>query len=52
MANKKLLGFWAFFDFCLLAAGIIAIVFAVLWNVSNDPLRNLVITHHETAGAS
>jgi len=49
MANKKLIGFWAFFDFCLLAAGIIAIVFAVLWNISNDPLRNLVITHHDTA---
>jgi hypothetical protein len=48
MASKKLFGFWAFFDLLLLAAGVIAILFSVLWSLSHNPLRNLVITKSET----
>lgn len=44
------MGFWAFFDFCLLAAGVIAIVFSVVWQAPN-PLRHLVVTSSDmTAG--
>jgi asparagine N-glycosylation enzyme membrane subunit Stt3 len=51
MPSKKLIGFWAFFDTLLLAAGAIAIIFSLLWNMSNNPLRHLVITKaYLTAG--
>jgi len=51
MASKKLLGFWAFFDFCLLAAAVISILFSILWRMSGNPLRHLVITNgYLTAG--
>lgn len=51
MPSKKLLGFWAFFDFCLLVAGVISVVFAVVWHSPNNPLRSLVITDADmTAG--
>jgi len=50
MPSKKLMGFWAFFDFCLLAAGVIAIVFSVVWQGPN-PIRHLVVTSMDmTAG--
>ncbi|KAL5490063.1 hypothetical protein ACEPAI_4896 [Sanghuangporus weigelae] len=50
MPSKKLMGCWAFVDFCLLAAGIITLVFSIVWRGS-DLLRNLVISNeYLTAG--
>ncbi|GJJ12505.1 hypothetical protein Clacol_006748 [Clathrus columnatus] len=43
MASRRTLAFWSFFDVCLLAAGIICLIFAIVWNGSGDPLRHLVI---------
>ncbi|KAF8589965.1 tetraspanin Pls1 family [Ramaria rubella] len=51
MSSKKLLGFWAFFDICLLAAGVIAVVFSIIWKSPNNVLRHLVFTDtYVTAG--
>ena len=52
MPSKKLMGFWAFFDICLLASGIIAVVFSLVWHSPNDPLRMLVITNMDMTGES
>jgi len=43
MVSKRLMGAWAFFDVCLLAAGVISIVFSILWQAP-DSLRHVVIT--------
>lgn len=48
---KKIVGFWAFFDVCLLAAAIVSIVVSVLWRMSSDPLRHIIVTNsYLTAG--
>jgi len=46
MLSKRILSFWGFFDTCLLAAGVICFVFAIVWNHSGDPLRHLVIDNN------
>lgn len=51
MPSKPILGFWAFFDVCLLAAGVISVVFALIWQQGEHPLRHIVITGMDlTAG--
>lgn len=48
---KKIVSFWAFFDVCLLAAAIISIIFSILWRMSPDVLRHLIISNgYFTAG--
>jgi len=44
MAHKKLLGFYAFFEVCLLVAGIIALVFSIVWR-KPDPVLNMVFSN-------
>jgi len=41
MNSKKLVGVWAFFDFCLLVSGVIALAFSIVWRAPNL-LLNLV----------
>jgi len=35
MVSKRLMGFWAFFDFFLLAAGVMALVLSIVWRAPN-----------------
>jgi len=50
MVSKRLMGIWAFLDFCLMAAGIVAIVFSMVWR-EWSLLRQLVISAMDlTAG--
>jgi len=50
MPSKGLMAAWAFFDVCLLASGVIAVVIPVLWQAP-DPLRHFVISPTDlTAG--
>jgi len=42
MVSRKLLGAYAFASFCMLAAGVISIAFAIVWRAPNV-LRNLII---------
>ena len=49
MPSKKLLGFWAFVDFCLFTAGVITLVLSIVWR-GKDLLRNLVITNNDLTG--
>lgn len=44
------MGFWAFFDFCLLAAGVISVVFSVVYRQKNI-LLNLAISEADLTGA-
>jgi len=44
MVSRKLMGAWAFFDVCLLAAGVISVAFSIVWQQQSNPLRHLVIT--------
>ncbi|KAI5124082.1 hypothetical protein M0805_003909 [Coniferiporia weirii] len=46
MPSKKLLGCWAFVDVCLLAAGIISLVFSIVWRTP-DLMRDLVVSHSD-----
>ncbi|KZP23709.1 tetraspanin Pls1 family [Athelia psychrophila] len=50
MVSKSLMGAWAFFDFTLLAAGIVSLVLSFVWR-KPDLLLNLAITDADlTAG--
>jgi hypothetical protein len=50
MVSRKLMGTWAFIDFCLLAAGAIALAFSIVWR-SPNVLMNFVISSADlTAG--
>ncbi|EIN07704.1 tetraspanin Pls1 family [Punctularia strigosozonata HHB-11173 SS5] len=50
MPSKQLMGAFAFLDFCLLVAGVISIVFSIVWGQSNLML-NLVFSKADlTAG--
>ena len=49
MPSKKLMGCWAFVDVCLLAAGIIALVFSIVWKEPNL-LRNFIISSADLKG--
>jgi len=45
------MGFWAFFDICVLASGILAVIFSIVWHSPNNTLRMLVVTDMDmTAG--
>jgi len=50
MVSRKLMGFWAFFDFCLLAAGVISVVFSVVYRQENI-LLNLAISEADLTAA-
>jgi hypothetical protein len=43
MVSRKLMGVWAFLDFCLLAAGAVALAFSIVWR-RPDVLMNFVIS--------
>jgi len=50
MVSKRLMGAWAFFDFCLLSAGIVSLVLSFVWRKPNL-LLNLSISDGDlTAG--
>ncbi|KIK63732.1 hypothetical protein GYMLUDRAFT_40795 [Collybiopsis luxurians FD-317 M1] len=50
MVSKKLMGFWAFFDICLLAGGVISIVFSFIYR-KTDILLNLTISKADLTAA-
>ncbi|KAJ3974734.1 tetraspanin Pls1 family [Lentinula raphanica] len=50
MVSRKLMGFWALFDVCLLAAGVISIVFSVVYR-KQDILLNLTISKGDLLAA-
>jgi len=50
MVSRKLMGFWALFDVCLLAAGVISIVFSVVYR-KQDILLNLTISKAQLLAA-
>lgn len=49
MVSKSLMGAWAFFDFTLLAAGIVSLVLSFVWR-KPDLLLNLAITDADLTG--
>jgi hypothetical protein len=50
MVSKRLIGVWAFFDFCLMAAGVVSIALSIVWH-SPNLLMNMVFTSADlTAG--
>jgi len=50
MVSKRLMGVWAFFDVCLLAAGAVTVALSIVWRAP-DVLRNMVISDSDlTAG--
>lgn len=49
MVSRKLMGTWAFLDFCLLAAGAIALAFSIVWR-SPNVLMNFVISSADLTG--
>ncbi|EAU88382.1 tetraspanin [Coprinopsis cinerea okayama7 len=50
MVSRKLMAAYAFFDVCLLAAGIVALVLSITWRAP-DVLMNMVLSNSElTAG--
>lgn len=50
MVSKRLMGIWAFFDFCLLAAGAVSLALSMVWRAPNL-LMNMVFSNHDlTAG--
>jgi len=50
MPSKQLMGTWIFLDFCLLLAGVISLVFSIVWQ-SPDLVRNIIINKADlTAG--
>ncbi|TFK55019.1 tetraspanin Pls1 family [Heliocybe sulcata] len=50
MVSKKLMGVWAFVDFCLLVAGVISIAVSIVWKAPNL-LLNMVFSKGDlTAG--
>lgn len=51
MVSKKLMGVWAFLDFCLLAAGIVALVLSIVWR-KTDVMMNMVLSNADLTGAS
>ena len=50
MISKKLMGFWIFFDVCLLVAGIMTLVLSIVWREPNL-LLNLTFDKFELNGA-
>jgi len=50
MVSRKLMGFWALFDVCLLAAGVISIVFSFLYR-KPDILLNMTISNADLTAA-
>ncbi len=51
MVSRKLMGTWVFLDFCLLAAGVISLVFSIVWR-SPNVLMNFVISSADLTGTS
>ncbi|KAL0947318.1 hypothetical protein HGRIS_013437 [Hohenbuehelia grisea] len=50
MVSRKLMGAWAFFDFCMLASGVVTIALSVVWR-RPDVMLNMVLTNADlTAG--
>jgi hypothetical protein len=50
MPSKQLMGTWIFLDFCLLLAGVLSLVFSIVWQ-SQDTVRNIIINKMDlTAG--
>jgi hypothetical protein len=50
MVSRKLLGVWAFFDVCLLAAGAVTVALSIVWRAPNL-LMNMVFSRSDlTAG--
>jgi hypothetical protein len=49
MPSKQLMGAWIFFDICLLAAGVISILFSIIWSQPNL-LINLVFSKADLTG--
>jgi len=50
MVSRKLMGLWALFDVCLLAAGVISIVFSIVYR-KTDILLNLTISKSQLLAA-
>jgi len=50
MPSKRLMGMWAFFDFCLLAAGVLSLVFSIIYR-KQDILLNLAISQADLTAA-
>jgi hypothetical protein len=50
MVSKKLMGFWALFDVCLLAAGVVSVVFSIVYR-KQDILLNLAISKADLTAA-
>ncbi|KAE9407093.1 tetraspanin [Gymnopus androsaceus JB14] len=50
MPSKRLMGMWAFFDFCLLAAGVVSLVFSIIYR-KQDILLNLAISQADLTAA-
>lgn len=50
MVSRKLMACWAFIDFCLLAAGVVALALSIVWRAPNL-LMNMVVSDSDlTAG--
>lgn len=50
MVSRKLMGVWAFLDFCLLLSGALAVAFSIIWR-KPDVLTNMIISGADlTAG--
>lgn len=50
MVSKKLMGVWAFLDFCLLTAGVVSIALSFVWRAPN-PTINLVLDNADLTGS-
>lgn len=50
MVSKKLMGCFAFIDFCLLAAGAVSIALSIVWRAPNI-LMNMVLSPADLTGA-
>lgn len=51
MVSRKLLGVWAFLDVSLLVAGVVTIIFSMLWRAPNL-LMNMVFSKADLTGLS
>jgi len=50
MVSRKLLGAYAFSSFCMLTAGVISIVFAIVWRAPNTLLNMIISSSDITIG--
>ena len=48
--KQKIMAFWAFFDLTVLVAGVISLVFSIIWRTSPDLVIDLTISHADLKG--